>query len=287
SAEDSLYGCVLNYYEQGVSLKQAEDLCAIKLTESEKKGFETPFGKIGPGTEKFFDPSKVSAACSSGNPKVGQSSGIGYVSGLGQYTWGGDPRYYYGLSKEESKRQKDEAVEKWNQEKEKFNKLDDEAEQARLKLEAAKKTGDKQKIEAAQKKYNEAKEKAINQAAKSLVANDEAKKDPNQKPQPTNRTVAGETPAEQALQPAPEFLYECNRTQWGSTECQQLQAKMNHCPDPTMIFVDPDQGYSCGVQFDPAAAKEAWVARCEQRAKFDPENNPCVPPKFKDKPHFI
>jgi hypothetical protein len=52
------------------------------------------------------------------------------------------------------------------------------------------------------------------------------------------------------LQAAREFLYECHRTECKSYECQQLQAKMSHCPDPALILVDPEQGYTCGLNPD-------------------------------------
>ena len=56
---------------------------------------------------------------------------------------------------------------------------------------------------------------------------------------------------------------------------------MNGCPDPALILVDPDQGYSCGAKVDPEAVKNAWVAKCEQRVKVVPDTaNPCSPPTF-------
>jgi len=56
---------------------------------------------------------------------------------------------------------------------------------------------------------------------------------------------------------------------------------MNNCPDPTLILVDPDQGYTCAGKPDAAtveAIKKAWVARCEENKKFGPDTNPCERP---------
>jgi len=90
-----------------------------------------------------------------------------------------------------------------------------------------------------------------------------------------------ESRCEAALAAAREFLRECNRNGWKSSQCQQFQAKMNKCPDPTLILVDPDQGYTCGGKPDAAtveAIKDAWVARCEENKKFGPDTNPCERP---------
>lgn len=59
---------------------------------------------------------------------------------------------------------------------------------------------------------------------------------------------------------------------------------MNNCPDPALILVDPEQGYTCGSKPDAKtleALKEAWVARCQELKRFDPSGpNPCEPPTF-------
>ena len=112
-----------------------------------------------------------------------------------------------------------------------------------------------------------------------LRAIEDAEADPNEKAPKVARGVRGDSPCDQALQSAQELLRECHRTQWKDFRCQQLQARMSGCPDPALILVDPDQGYSCGAKVDPEAVKNAWVAKCEQRVKFGPDGpNPCEPP---------
>ena len=280
-AEDSLYSCLLNLYYQGFSLDQARDECATKLLKDDnKQGIETPTGRVGPGSEKYFDPSKVTASCNSGNPKVGQnSSGYKTWPGHGDYTWGGDPRNFYGLTPKQSFEQKEKAVKEYEKANKEFMDAADKADKARDELNQAKKTGDKEAIKKAQEKYDDLYRKAQGKAAEAQQKGKDANADPNKKPKGNSRTVGGETPCEQALQGAREFLYECNRTQWKSAECKQLQAKMNGCPDPTMILVDPEQGYACGDKIDKEALKNAWVARCEELKRFGPGgDNPCLPP---------
>ncbi len=288
-AEDSLYACMLNLYYQGFSLDQARDECATKLLKDDNKGFETPLGNIGPGSEKFFDPAKITAACNSGDPRRGQnSSGIGYWPGKGEYTWGGDSRYYYGYAKEDSYKMKEEAVKEWKEAKDAFWKAEDTAEQAKKELDDAKKSGDKEKVKAAQEKYDKAYQEAQKKAADALAKSKKADEDPNKKPPNTNRTVEGETPCEQALQEARELLQECQRTRWKDTRCQQLQARMNHCPDPVQILVDPEQGYTCGPKVDAEAVKNAWVARCEELKRYGPDgDNPCLPPQVDNPGRYI
>ncbi len=288
-AEDSLYSCILNLYYQGFSLTQARDECATKLLGDDKKGFDTPFGPIGPGTETYFDPYQVSAACGAGDPRRGQSSsGVGYWPGRGQYTWGGDPNKYHGYAKEDSYKMKEEAVKEWEKANKEFWDAEAKAEAAKTELENAKKTGDKDEIKKAQEKYDAAYKKAQEKAAEAIDKSKKADADPNKKTPGTSRTVDGETPCEQALQSARELLRECQRTQWKNFQCQQLQAKLNHCPDPAQILVDPDQGYTCGAKIDPEAVKDAWVAHCEQLKRYGPDgDNPCVPPTVDNPGRYI
>jgi len=85
---------------------------------------------------------------------------------------------------------------------------------------------------------------------------------------------------ELALQAAREFLYECNRNGWKSTDCQQLNARMNGCPDPTLILVDPDQGYTCGETPDPLAVVIAARDKCQQLKRGVDGTDPCGVPSF-------
>lgn len=78
-------------------------------------------------------------------------------------------------------------------------------------------------------------------------------------------------------QAARELLRECNRTAWKAAPCQELAAKMNGCPSPTLILVDPDAGYACGASADPKAVADAWRKKCEQVVKTVPGATPCGP----------
>lgn len=311
-AEDSLYSCLLNLYYQGIPLKQAQEECAVKLLEDDKKGFggnlgydpkkgfgrsqgiDTPLGKIGPGTETYFDPSKITAACNAGDPKVGQSSGYSNWPGKGEYTWGGDPRYYYGYSQKESYQLKEEAVKAsekaYKELQEAIDNLENAKKEAEKERRDARKSGEEKskKSQETEKKLQDLYQKALDKQSDAQLKSEEAESDPNEKPMGVSRTAGGETPCEQALQGAREFLRECHRTGWRATECRQLQAKINHCPDPTMIYVDPEQGYSCGAKLDKEALKDAWVTRCEQLKRPVPGGgNPCAPPTFDNPGRYI
>jgi hypothetical protein len=100
----------------------------------------------------------------------------------------------------------------------------------------------KNKADAAQKK-----EEAEKADAEALT--DPAKEEPPVQPKPkfnTRPVGPGEGPCEQALQTAREILGEIQRTGWRSPDCQSLFAKMKACPDPALIYVDPDSGYWLG-----------------------------------------
>jgi hypothetical protein len=66
---------------------------------------------------------------------------------------------------------------------------------------------------------------------------------------------------------------------------------MNNCPDPTKIYVDPDQGYVCGKNPDANTIEEfknAWVAQCEKVSHpVGPDTNPCQPPEIDDPCRYI
>ena len=65
---------------------------------------------------------------------------------------------------------------------------------------------------------------------------------------------------------------------------------MSGCPDPALILVDPEQGYTCGqkpTREQLEALKNAWVARCEQLKRFDPSGpSPCEPPTFDESQRY-
>ena len=283
-AEDSFYSCLLNGYTQGLSPAQARDECATQLLADDQKGFGGSIGDIQAGKASFFDPSKITAACNSGDPTRGQSSGQRNTPGWGTNTWGrnaemssGSGTVSKGLTKEQSEKLKVEAIEAAKTEWKEYNKIAMEELAAEKALEAAKKTGDQQQIQKAQKDLDDAKKATADQVKKALDTSEKATKDPNAGG--TVRTAGEPSACDQALEGARELLRECHRTQWKDFRCQQLQARMSGCPDPVLILVDPDQGYSCGAKVNPEAVKDAWVAKCEQRVKFGPDGpNPCKPP---------
>ena len=63
---------------------------------------------------------------------------------------------------------------------------------------------------------------------------------------------------------------------------------MNSCPDPSLIYVDPNSGYSCGTKIDAEALKQAWILQCQTLVKYGPDgNNPCEPPDVSADGHFV
>ena len=283
-AEDSFYSCLLNGYTQGLSPAQARDECATQLLADDQKGFGGSIGDIQAGKASFFDPSKITAACNSGDPTRGQASGSNTTPGWGKNTWGRDAEMQpssgtapKGLTEEQSNKLKREAIEASETEWKKYNDLATKELAAEKALKAAKETGDQQQIQKAQKDLDDAKKATAAQGTKALNTSEEAEKDPNAGG--TVRTAGEPSACDQALQSARELLRECHRTKWKDFRCQQLRARMGGCPDPALILVDPDQGYSCGAKVDAEAVKNAWVAKCEQRVKFGPDGpNPCEPP---------
>ena len=286
-AEDSFYSCLLNGYAQGLSVAQARGDCATKLVADDKKGFGGSIEGIRPGRDSFFDPSKITAACNTGDPTHSQSSGYVTVPGYGSFTYGGDPNKFYGLTKDESERQKTENIAESVKEYAKFDKLVDEDLKKTNEKKEAEKKGDDAAAKKADKEQKAAYQAALDQLAKAKLAEEKAKGDPNKKPQPVGRPVAGDSTCEQALDAGRELLRECHRTQWKDFRCQQLQARIGHCPDPALILVDPEQGYVCGAKIDPEAVKNAWVAQCKQRIKVVPDTaDPCLPPTFDKSERF-
>ncbi|MCW5831056.1 MAG: hypothetical protein KIS78_01200 [Labilithrix sp.] len=276
-AEDSLYSCLLHGLMQGLPIGQAMEECEIKLLEDDATGFGS-IDSLGMHDSAPFDPGTITSACSTGDPTLAQSSGVRTTKGWGEYSWGGDPAHYRGLTFEESRREKDIAIQEALELDLRFRELELSADIAKANLDAAKASGDSAAIAAAEKAYKEASKKAVDAAGKALDASEKARKDPNLKGPVFSSTVRGESPCSQTLAAARELLRECHRTGWKTYACQKLRAQMNGCPDPALILVDPEQGYSCGDKPDPEAVRAAAVAQCEERVKYGPGgDNPCEP----------
>jgi hypothetical protein len=293
-AEDSLYACLLNGLAQGLPITQASDDCATKLLDEPQGGGVGGIpGLIG--DQDPFDPAGVQANCGAGTDphqaQVYSQQPLGYraselvpwtkvagIEGFGYGTYGGkglkdeDGKEYIGYSKEESQALKQEAIEKAVKLLEKYQEL---REQADKETDPAKKEELLKKAKTAEREWEK--------------AHEEASKDPNKKePGVPNTRTAPTSLCEQTLQAAREILYECNRTGWKTAQCQILAAKMNHCPDPRYIYVDPEAGYNCGEKIDPQAVKDAWSSRCEELVKYGPGGtNPCQTPIVNDDGRFV
>src|SRR5262249_30741823 len=64
-AQALLYMCLLDYYQQGISLDVAAELCSPKVTDTFDKGFGGTFeGPIAIGGGNIFDPGTITASCS-------------------------------------------------------------------------------------------------------------------------------------------------------------------------------------------------------------------------------
>jgi hypothetical protein len=285
---DAFYACLLNGYYQGLPLNQIKKECETKLLNPDKGIDFGPFNDVIGGNTKPYDPAKaVTANCAAGDPR--RAAGSSSIPGWGGYSWGkpkGQEASKKGLDESESRRRKEEAIEKAKDEEKKFWELEKKAEEAAKKEKEAEKTGDQAKIDEAKAQQQAAEQAASEQAKKALDAAENARKDPNES-EASARTAQDVNPCQEALQYAREFLWECQRTKWKSYDCQALQAKMQRCPDPAQIYVDPEQGYSCGTKFDGEALKNAWVARCEQLKRPGPDSNPCEPPKVDADGHYI
>lgn len=291
-AEDTFYACLINGLAQGLPLTQVSDDCATQLIGPD--GSNPGGGFSFPGGGSPFDPASVSANCSSGDPSRSQTQSarpVGYpsssipgmgwtkVGGMEGFSYGsyggkgikekgedGKEYEYVGLSKEESMAQKEAAMKEASAALQKYQELRDAA---RKETDPAKKADLETKAKAAEKEWEE--------------KHKEASKDPNKKEPgiPNSRTAGEGSVCESVLQSARETLRECNRNGWKSYTCQSLAAKMNHCPDPARIFVDPDAGYSCGAAIDAEAVKDAWVQQCQELVKYGPGgDNPCKPPNM-------
>ena len=288
-AEGSYMACIHSYAAEGLAMSQVYELCATQLSAQSAVGFAggAPFA-MPTNSSNALDMGSVPNACGQvdarhafGVGDVQYNQGYGPFAGVhryGRYTWGDAPGYL-GLTNEESAKLKNDRV------------LD--AEHLYMAWVAsrdlARRTGKTADIQAAQADW------LAWQAAKKL-----ALQDPNLGPRhgghhedPATTHAGGDTPKgthdPEATAPnsacasvraaARELVAECHRTGWKSTQCQQLMAQIKGCPDPTLIYVDPDAGYSCAPTVDPQLVIDAWTRLCEQNTTSGPEGgSPCNKP---------
>jgi hypothetical protein len=300
-AEGSFYECVNTNYRLGLTMAQVLEVCAVRAEQDMLDGYggdviNTVLDDTGIDS---FDPAAVQASCSVGDPELSQSGSKGdpkplwgskpttwlyprdangmpnadgipllhpdakgrpkmvdgkFVPLYGDYSWGGKGATAYdkdgnrvgtykGLTHAESEKLKREAL---------------------AKLAEARK-----KYAAGEISYSELE-----------AAEKEAEADPNIQPDsPNNSRTADSSMCQTVLTSARETLRECNRNGWKSAECQKLNARMNGCPDPTLIYVDPDSGYQCSAKVDPQLVIDAWVEGCKSVTLPGPDGDPCAPPK--------
>lgn len=294
--EDAYWACLMNGVAQGIPLPQIQEDCALESTVAADAGLGRTRLPGTPDTGPVrtdpsdFDPATVSAACDAGDGRIGggrrteniPAVPVGYkgsdtsvgkdarhtngMEAFGYGTYGGkgvrdeDGNKYIGLSEQESKEQKAanirealEALDEYTRAKAERDNEKDPKKRAEL---------DK-KVADAKKKWDDAYEKAESDPNKYVPGVSEVTREP--------------TPCEEALQAAREFLYECHRTGWESSQCQQLQARLQGCPAPTQIYVDPGiGGFSCAPTIDAEALRNAWVARCELLHRGVLGTNPCA-----------
>jgi hypothetical protein len=275
---DSFYTCLLNGFEQGLSFAQIQEECELKLLSFPNAVDGGPFGDVTGGPD--YDPGQaVTGNCAGGDPTIAAPSGAAAISGWGEYTWGHKSAWQKGLTEDEARQRKEAAIQEAKDAEAERDKALKEFEDAVDKVEAAEKTEDEVKIQEALDAAENAKKELdkANQKVKDAIQNAQA--DPNEADGYV-RAAQDESDCAQSLRETREFLWECFRTNWKSDACQQLQARMNDCPDPEQIYIDPEQGYSCAPSFDTEELKNAWIAQCEALVHpVDPDTNPCIPPQ--------
>lgn len=306
-AESTFRACLAAYLRQGLPPARAADACAVQLIEDQARGFGGDPVARGGGADAF-DPAKVQSACGGPDPmRAQQPNPVQHgswlyvdpksalrlpngryvldddgapVSEWGGYSFGGNPdqrfdRYgnpivagtpnekaepynYHGMSEDEVIAEK--------------MKLIEAAKKAEAEWRAA------EKAAAADPGNADKRRKADEAKKKSDEAGEKATGDPNFGPRPVVRGADGAV-CQSVLAQARETLRECTRNGWKRADCRQLHARMNQCPDPTLILVDPDAGYVCAPEVDAKAVAAAAQARCEQVTTPGPGGGtPCAPP---------
>ncbi|KLK89553.1 hypothetical protein AA309_30760 [Microvirga vignae] len=279
---------------QGGQIKQAIDDCATKLHVDAARGFGEkgipgPLGDQGDGP---FDPATITGACAGGDPTMSKGEFVGkdVTKKGGAYSWGykgemrgsdGEVWKYLGLNEQDSRAQKEEweayaeltAKERKEASDAVGKAIDEDIKIQEGKDEAAKKAS-KAKVNELWKKYED-------KASKDDKAQQKAQSDPNRGPIDPAHPSHEASACSKALQAAREVLRECQRVNWTSHRCQSLQAKMNNCPDPALILVTAESGYTCMATVNSEEVRKAYVARCRELSRpADPNVDPCAPPEI-------
>lgn len=302
-AQTGYLACLRDGVHQGLSPQRAADVCATQLMEDIGVGLGgDPIAGFGDAVGAF-DPGKIVDACGASDPERAQDTSVHHVSWLyvdhtkylkyengravkangddfmsqyGSFSYGGDPSkrlnadgeplkpgqeawHYLGMTREQSQAIKAEWIKEADEAKAAWRAAEDAA-----KADPGNKEK-RQKADAALKKWEDADRKASS--------------DPNFQPKSTTQDAGEASACDMVTTAAREMLRECHRNAWRSAECQELHARMNGCPDPTQILIDPDAGYVCAPAVDPALVAAAWQARCEELTTPGPDgSSPCVPP---------
>ncbi len=295
-AQDLLFACLMNYDQQSIPLSVARDKCVTEVLEADDKGFGGPFGDIG--NEDIFDPGTITAKCSSGDPTRAESLSdlITHAHETFALYKEMDAAWQNAMNKAIEARDAGDS-DAFNAALEEVNHWANRAKKeagrvfiANAALQGALASGPSSSSSSASSSGSSASSGSSSSSSASSSSSSSSSSSASSRSSASSNSsssavaAGSDSACEQALQEAREFLYECHRTEWQSYECQQLLAKMNNCPDPALILVDPDQGYACGSKSDAEtleALKNAWVERCETRKRFDPSGqNPCRPPQF-------
>lgn len=288
-AEGTYRACLYQMYNQGLGIQHAANECWPRLE------WQFEIGKFRNGVETYLpaertgsDVPSSAGGCASIDPTI--SGGSPQCNKAAGYCWGGVPGGEYvnpntgqkyvakGLTEPGSRLLKEEAIAD-------AGKKTDEYFQALNRWGAAQRAYDANPTEENKKKLEEAKEAVHKASNEEKKAKEKAKADPNAGPIPnTQPNPTGEAPCAEALEGARQFIAECNRTNWQTYSCQKLKARMQGCPDPALIYVDPSDsdGIDCGsIEADPAEIARAWKQHCEAVVRYVPgEQNPCEEPKI-------
>jgi hypothetical protein len=292
--EGAMYACLYRLYMQGMGISRAQNQCEMELPDLGRGGVSSELpGYTGPGTRGGSSGSGGSGVgCPgwlAGPAALGSRWYRNYVDPVnptvhyGKYSWGaaGEVKSatewyeYLGLSEAESERRKMEAVREHQEAHDEEVRTFNAALRAADDLSAARKTGDAARIAAAEAALKAATEAHTQAQDAELKAYEKALADPNIVKPGVSQTDPNAPDMCGADTLA--FLRECDRVNWITADCRMLQARIQHCVDPALIFPNPIDGSpTCGQQTatpeEMASAMEMW---CRRLVRYGPDDDPC------------
>ncbi len=296
TAEATLFSCLFNAYQQGLTIQAAYDLCHSVLSEGSQDLQLDPLGRGGislGGGESDGGVTFGAGACGRGDPRLGSGSAGTPIHepALGEnLTYGGEKGSEFkngggwgkwaGLSEQEARDSRQVALDKHNAALLEFATAKDttaKATKERERVLADPQSTQSQK-DAAVAAENQAKADEKKKRDASTKAGEAAKADPNRLPPNVAHPGLNNRCAE-AMARAAAVLIECNRNGWKSPGCASLLAKMQGCPDPSLIYPNPADGsISCGELALSDDVRRAWDLQCDPRlVLYGPEGVPCKP----------